>query len=109
MTSAIDSELFEIRLPASKQFMGEAAGDADFAVRFIENDDDSGEVDEVENGIRTLNTGEERKQDVGLHVPKGTESLKFSRRKQGDAGVTEKRAWVVSPGKCYLRIWSYRC
>jgi len=36
----------------------------------------------------------------GFRIPvkKGTEDLKFSRKKRTESTVREKRAWVVSPG-----------
>ena len=45
VTAAIDTDLFEMHLPLTSLIMGEAAGEADFAVRWV---DDSEDVDEYD-------------------------------------------------------------
>ena len=87
--------------------MGEAAGEADFAVRLVSGadaadrndsdgddhvtqDDASPEPDLVEGG----SIGD------GFKLPATqAEELKFSRKKKEAPSATEKRAWVVSPGE----------
>lgn len=112
VTAAIDDGLIEMHLPITSVVMGEAAGDADFAVKVVNDFQDVGDQgDENEGseegtrvdqedwraGVDGLKT--DGKADVeGFKMPeKRTEELKFSRKKKGDEGQ-EKRAWVISPG-----------
>lgn len=117
VTAAIDTQLHEMQLPLHNLMMGEAAGEADFAVRLVDGE----ESDDLETS-----SGAER-HDVDYetseaepHVEHGgslgdgfklsatqAEELKFSRKKKEEREATEKRAWVVSPGefvRCLLSI-----
>ena len=85
VTAAIDPELHEMHLPLHNLLMGEAAGEADFVVRFVEPDSDRSESKGTED------------QELG-----DMERLKFSRTKQEQGLAGEKRAWVVSPGTFWV-------
>lgn len=92
VTAAIDPGLHEMHFPLHGLLLGEAAGEGDFGVRLIGDerpggigddgdDEDEGEVNEKEEEMRRL---------------------KFSRTKRESVSVTEKRAWVVSPGMGHI-------
>ena len=106
VTAAVDTELHEMHLPLNNLIMGEAAGEADFAVQIVDDSLPPGPGDlpqhdaPAEDGTeadRVLN-GEEPLDDFKLPVTRA-EGLKFSRRKREDGHAAEKRAWVVSPGE----------
>ena len=76
--------------------MGEAAGEADFATRLV---DDTGDVDEGEWNNEPKTENEMSSGGFKVPVNKAMEELKFSRvKKVEDGRVTDKRAWVISPG-----------
>lgn len=113
VTAAIDTELHEMHLPMTGLILGEAAGEADFAVRLVDMPEDvegydvNGESDEAadENSVQEKNAEQESGGD-GFKIPvTPAEKLKFSRRKKEERVASEKRAWVVSPGESerYLR------
>ena len=94
VTAAIDSGLQEMHFPLTSLVMGEAAGEADLAVRMV----DDGEGEDESEVMKS--EGEMSREGFKVPVEKGTEGLKFSRRPGGlSETITEKRAWVVSPGK----------
>jgi uridine kinase len=103
VTAAIDTELHEMHLPLNKVIMGEAAGDADFAVRHVDgwgtsNDQEEDDIEDNAEGEPLTEKGE--KIGDGFKLPTSqAEELKFSRKKKEDGEATAKRAWVVSPGK----------
>jgi uridine kinase len=111
VTAAIDSELHEMHLPLNNLIMGEAAGEADFAVQIVDDSLAAGPGDlpkhdaPLEDGTDVSSTlnGEEARDDFKLPVTRA-ESLKFSRQKMEDGPAAEKRAWVVSPGESV--VWS---
>jgi uridine kinase len=125
VTAAIDPGLHEMHLPLTSLVMGEAAGEADFAVRLV---DDTQDAEEAQDQDGTLVRGQAYDQGYaeytglgdmraqldltlagkkglvgeGFRVPvrKGTEELMFSRRHRRDTMPSSvKRAWVVSPGE----------
>jgi uridine kinase len=114
VTAAIDTGLHEMHFPLNSLVMGEAAGEADFAVRLVDDTEDVEDQEEVDGGrvmnenlkaegggLKAVKTEKELIEE-GFRVPvnKTMEELKFSRGKgAGGARVREKRAWVVSPGE----------
>lgn len=103
----MDSELHEMHLPLTSLVMGEAAGEADFAVRLVDPEAhsptnvDGGEGEEGD--MRGAMKPPPQVKEEGFKVPvKVTEDLKFSRKRGDEARVTEKRAWVVSPGESVI-------
>jgi uridine kinase len=127
VTAAIDPGLHEMHLPLTSLVMGEAAGEADFAVRLVDDTQDAEEAQDQyqdETLVRRqdydqgyaeytglgdmraqldLTLAEKKGQaGEGFRVPirKGTEELMFSRRHRRDTMPSSvKRAWVVSPGE----------
>ena len=98
VTAAIDTGLEEMRVPMISPSMGEAVAEADFATRAVsDNEDADGDLreDELRDNIQNAPVQE----GYRLPVKKGTEELMFSRKTRADAGVREKRAWAISPGK----------
>lgn len=88
--------------------MGEAAGEADFAVRYVDESENGGTQDQVESGedrkagLEGLSTDGKGAGD-GFKMPeRRTEELKFSRKKKDDEGGRGKRAWVVLPGMGHI-------
>jgi len=89
VTAAIDPGLEEMHFPLNGLLLGEAAGEGDFGAQFIDErpgnigrqGGDEEEVDEKEAEFRRL---------------------RFSRTKRESVSVTEKRAWVVSPGMGHI-------
>jgi uridine kinase len=88
--------------------MGEAAGEADFAVRLVDPEAHSptnvdGEGEGEKGDMRGAMKPPPQVKEEGFKVPvKVTEDLKFSRKRGDEARVTEKRAWVVSPGESVI-------
>ena len=87
--------------------MGEAAGEADFAVRLVSDADpaDQGGSDS-EDHVTQDDAGPGPDLVEGGSIGDGfklpatqAEGLKFSRKKKEAQSATEKRAWVVSPGE----------
>jgi len=78
-----------MHFPLNGLLLGEAAGEGDFGAQFIDErpgnigkqGGDEEEVDEKEAEFRRL---------------------RFSRTKRESVSVTEKRAWVVSPGMGHI-------
>jgi hypothetical protein len=68
--------------------MGEAAGEGDFGVQLI--------GDERPDAI------DQKGDDVVDEKEEEMRRLKFSRAKRESVSVTEKRAWVVSPGMGHI-------
>ena len=97
VTAAIDTGLDEMHFPLSTLVMGEAVGEEDIATRLVGENEDADEDDEDDDEM--VKTQEEMSSE-GFRIPvkKGTEDLKFSRKKRTESTVREKRAWVVSPG-----------
>lgn len=112
VTAAIDQGLTEMHLPLTSRPMGEAAGEADFGVRYVQ--DGHGDIEETGGDMRgEVKSEEELRADGGregykVPVRKATEELKFSRRHRRESIVTEKRAWVVSPGALHPLLRLYR-
>jgi uridine kinase len=90
VTAAIDPGLQEMHFPLNGLLLGEAAGEGDFGVRLI-GDERPGAIDDDgdEEG------GEDEKEEE-------MRRLRFSRTKRESVSVTEKRAWVVSPGMGHI-------
>lgn len=85
-----------MHLPLNKLIMGEAAGEADFAVRVI--DPEISDHEDLHEGEPHIKEGE--MMGDGFKLPTSqAEELKFSRKKKEEREATAKRAWVVSPGK----------
>lgn len=104
ITAAIDDGLREMHLPLTSVVMGEAAGDADFAVRLVDDTEDIEDDGLAENGREDWREGVEGLKTDGKGAGDGfkmperrTEELRFSRSKKGEERK-EKRAWVVTPG-----------
>lgn len=111
VTASIDSGLHEMRLPLTNPVMGEAQGEADFAVRLVDSAsgtsalrvapdvDGSSAADVVDD---QLAGGKAMVEGFKMHQPP-TDTLRFSRRgRRETVSVTEKRAWVVSPGMGHI-------
>jgi uridine kinase len=89
VTAAIDPGLEEMHFPLNGLLLGEAAGEGDFGAQFI--DERPGNIErEGENEEEVDEKEAERRR------------LRFSRTKRESVGVTEKRAWVVSPGMGHI-------
>lgn len=90
VTAAIDPGLQEMHFPLNGLLLGEAAGEGDFGVRLI-GDERPGAIDDDgdEEGAEDEKEEEMRR-------------LRFSRTKRESVSVTEKRAWVVSPGMGHI-------
>jgi uridine kinase len=104
-----------MHLPLTSLLMGEAAGEADFAVRLVEDPHDvhvgdrAGEIGKEKESGELGEEGDRRRsveQENGeamegyrVQVKTGIEELKFSRRRRDTLPAMEKRAWVVSPGE----------
>jgi uridine kinase len=90
-----------MHFPLTSLVMGEAAGEADFAIKLVDDTEDVDDEKAEDEGLNGVKTENEMVHD-GFKVPvkKVTEELRFSRGK-GSHGenVSEKRAWVVSPGQ----------
>ena len=85
-----------MHFPLTSLVMGEAVGEADFATRLV---DDTADVGDEDGGEEPKTEEEMIVEGFRVTVKKGTEDPKFSRKKGSHGGfVTEKRAWVVSPG-----------
>ena len=108
VTASIDPGLHEMHFPLSGLLLGEASGEGDYAARFAGADDPDEVEDEEEE--EDAGKGDSGLRDAvmsttGLQIEKrtvegGRHDLRFSRKKQRDeTQVTEKRAWVVSPGE----------
>ena len=126
VTAAIDPDLHEMHFPTSASLSQVSAGDeADLSIRLIDDIkdmelDDYGRLQEgpesPEKARLGLDDGEEVKHSPDGTVPAGrkrsqTEELKFSRPKRGEREetmITEKRAWVVSPGTMNLSSEMYQ-
>jgi uridine kinase len=110
VTAAIDDGLEEMHLPLTSVVMGEAAGEADLAVRYVEESEngpttiaDQAYTEDWRSGLDGLGTDGQEAGD-GFKMPeRRTEELKFSRRKRNDSG-REKRAWVVLPGMGHIGL-----
>ncbi|RSH85620.1 Uridine kinase [Saitozyma podzolica] len=120
VTAAIDPGLHEMHLPLTSLVMGEAAGEADFAVRLVDDTQDAEEAQDQDGTLgyaEYTGLGDMRAQldltlagkkglvGEGFRVPvrKGTEELMFSRRHRRDTMPSSvKRAWVVSPGMGHI-------
>ena len=93
-------------MPLTSPFMGIALAEADYATRLVSDDEDAddGVGEEASHGKMEEVPGVEA---FKLPVKKGTEDLMFSRRTRADAGIGEKRAWAISPGKRLMSfIWT---
>jgi len=96
-----------MHLPLNRLMMGEAAGEADFAVRLVSDADPTDRNDSDNEDHVTQDTpGPEPDLLEGGSIGDGfklpatqAEELKFSREKKEAQSATEKRAWVVSPGE----------
>jgi uridine kinase len=89
VTAAIDPGLEEMHFPLNGGLiMGEAAGEGDFGVQLI--------GDERPDAI------DQKGDDVVDEKEEEMRRLKFSRAKRESVSVTEKRAWVVSPGMGHI-------
>jgi uridine kinase len=89
VTAAIDPGLEEMHFPMNGLLLGEAAGEGDFGASLI-GDERPDEIDR-----------EEQEEEVGDKEAE-MRRLKFSRTKRESVSVTEKRAWVVSPGMGHI-------
>jgi uridine kinase len=89
VTAAIDPGLEEMHFPMNGLLLGEAAGEGDFGASLI-GDERPDEIDR-----------EEHEEEVGDKEAE-MRRLKFSRTKRESVSVTEKRAWVVSPGMGHI-------
>jgi len=87
VTAAVDPGLEEMHFPMNGLLLGEAAGEGDFGAQFI--DERPGDIDEKAEDVVGEKEAEMRR-------------LKFSRTKRESVSVTEKRAWVVSPGMGHI-------
>ncbi|ORY29672.1 uridine kinase family-domain-containing protein [Naematelia encephala] len=112
VTAAIDTGLQEMHFPLtnSNLVIGEAAGEADFAVRVVGdtadvNDDDDDDDDEQVEGYK-VDVDHKGNERFRMPVNGNTEGLKFSRKGRRESTVTEKRAWVVTPGLSPFHITS---
>lgn len=110
VTAAIDPGLHEMHLPLGSRMMGEAAGEADFAVRLVDDSEDAQEHEDAADATDIRPNGDFRNAiktehettNEGFKVPikKEMQELQFSRRKRRDTmPLTEKRAWVITPGE----------
>lgn len=91
VTAAIDPGLEEMHFPMNGLLLGEAAGEGDFGASLI-GDERPDEID---------HDREEQEEEVGDKEAE-MRRLKFSRTKRESVSVTEKRAWVVSPGMGHI-------
>jgi uridine kinase len=102
VTAAIDAGLQEMHLPMMGLILGEAAGEADFAVRLVDAPEDvaaEGSLDQLDGEER----GDQAGMGDGFKLPATqAEQLKFSRKKREEGMASEKRAWVVSPGMGHI-------
>lgn len=117
VTAAVDTELYEMHLPMTGLIMGEAAGEADFAVRLVDapqhGDEDGVQGYDInaessrapEESFVAEKDQEQEGTGDGFRIPiTPAEKLKFSRKKKEEGAMSEKRAWVVSPGTCQPRL-----
>jgi uridine kinase len=90
VTAAIDPGLEEMHFPLNGLLLGEAAGEGDFGAQFIDERPGEIERDDKQEGDAV----DEKEAEV--------RRLKFSRTKRESVSVSEKRAWVVSPGMGHI-------
>lgn len=81
-----------MHLPLNGLVLGEAAGEGDFGAVLIDSEAPHDLKDEEDD------EGEEEANDRDAEMRK----LRFTRTKRGSMSVTEKRAWVVSPGMGHI-------
>lgn len=81
-----------MHLPLNGLVLGEAAGEGDFGAVLLNNDapHDLKDEDEEEEGDELNDRDTEMRR------------LRFTRTKRESMSVTEKRAWVVSPGMGHI-------
>jgi len=80
-----------MHFPMNGLLLGEAAGEGDFGASLI-GDERPDEID---------HDREEQEEEVGDKEAE-MRRLKFSRTKRESVSVSEKRAWVVSPGMGHI-------
>ena len=120
VTAAIDPDLHEMHFPLGNAVLGEAAGEGDYSVSLIDKGVSGLELSPDPNGYEDVDGYEVDNSSLKPPAPLGgfevrrdrqdqeglsplcspMEELKFSRGKEEVREVQEKRAWVVSPGKC---------
>lgn len=85
-----------MHLPLNGLVLGEAAGEGDFGAMLIGNDVPHDLKDEDEDDGK-IGEGEEiHDRDAEMR------RLRFTRTKRESMSVSEKRAWVVSPGMGHI-------
>lgn len=84
-----------MHLPLNGLVLGEAAGEGDFGAMLIGNDAPHDLKDEQEDG-------EVKEEDEVGDRDAEMRRLRFTRSKRESMSVTEKRAWVVSPGMGHI-------
>ncbi|WVF67596.1 uridine kinase [Kwoniella sp. CBS 6097] len=113
VTASIDPGLDEMHIPynAESLLVGQSAGEADFAVRVVDDHPEQPDAsahgagdDEHVDPREALKTEKELSAEkFRVPVKKGTEELKFSREhKRNQSASGEKRAWVISPGMGHI-------
>ncbi|WWD19289.1 uridine kinase [Kwoniella shandongensis] len=109
VTAAIDPKLDEMHIPYNRStlVLGESAGEADFAIRLVDESDRDHGVDKDQEKPDNRD-GLKSEKELGaekfrIPIKKDMETLKFSRSRAGrDERVGEKRAWVISPGMGHI-------
>ncbi|WVR09380.1 uridine kinase [Kwoniella sp. DSM 27419] len=106
VTASIDPGLDEMHLSYNSNALviGQSAGEADFAIRDVSEENGQRPAEEGNDPMDALKTEKELSSDkFKVPVHKGTEELKFSREHRRDStAVSGKRAWVISPGMGHI-------
>lgn len=96
VTASIDPGLTEMHLPLNGLVLGEAAGEGDFGAVLLGEDGQPSVKEEEFDEVVSDREAEMRR-------------LRFTREKRESVSVTEKRAWVVSPGMGHIGSVSPSC